>query len=83
MWSMPSPTKLQSDYKIKNQVKSMCDDKNCQSNQCVHIQTAVKSCNMQSPELTIPSNYKKVCSEKNCQIYQMLQEKASSETSVQ
>ena len=73
MWLAKSAT-LQSDYKKK---KSVCDDKNCQSTQCILMWTAMKSSHMQSVtkpshmQLPIPaikqSTYKKFNQdEKNC-----------------
>ena len=44
MW-LAKPAILQSDYKKK---KSVCDDKNCQSTQCVHMGPALKSTYMWS-----------------------------------
>ena len=71
MQSMPRPAKLQPDYNKKNQVKSVCNDKNCQSTQCVNMWTAMKNNDMQSKEPAMQSNFNKkhvpLCNDKNCQ----------------
>ena len=48
-------------------IKSVCDGKNCKSTQCVHMQTAMKSCNKQLPKPSVPYKYTGLCSDKNCQ----------------
>ena len=51
-------------YKENNLV---FDDRNCQSTQYDHMQTAMKSSNMQLPKPAVPYKYTRLCSNKNCQ----------------
>ena len=45
----------------------MNNDKNCQTTQCVHMCTAMKSSNMWLPKPAVPYKYIRLCSDKNCQ----------------
>ena len=67
MWSIPRPAMLQSSYKKKDQVKSVCSGKNSQETPNVHmwlVKPAKGSSDMWSVE---PANYKKIHNDKNCQ----------------
>ena len=81
MQSMPSPAKLQSQYKKQDKVKfnqvSMNDDqkcqstaysdKNCQETQSINMWPMKLSMEMQLPKPAVPYKYTMLYSDKNCQ----------------
>ena len=76
MQSIPRAAKLQCTYKKKDQVKSMCSDKNCQEipnvqmrpkKPIIHIRSVTKINDIWLPKPAVSYQYRRLCSDKNCQ----------------